>query len=81
MWSVVSIATRTGTPQRRNGVKLLIEILISIFLHPLAWILVLIDLMRRTDMDVTKKVIWALVSVLWGIGPILYVLVGDGRFW
>ncbi len=61
--------------------KLLIEILISIFLHPLAWILVLIDLMRRTDMDVTKKVIWALVSVLWGIGPILYVLVGDGRFW
>ena len=25
--------------------------------------------------------LWILVTLLWGIGPILYVLVGGGRMW
>jgi hypothetical protein len=61
--------------------KLLIEILLAIFLHPIAWILCLVNIVGRTDMNVVQKVIWAVVTFVWGIGPILYVLVGGGTMW
>jgi hypothetical protein len=61
--------------------KLLLEILIAIVLHPVAWILVLIDLARRDDLTTLQKFIWGVVSIVWGIGPILYILVGDGKLW
>jgi len=61
--------------------KLLLEIVVSAILHPLAVILLWINLAGRTDLDGTKKVIWAIVGLIWGIGPILYVTVGDGRLW
>ena len=60
--------------------KLLIEILIAIILHPVAVILSWINLLGRSDMSGVRKLIWAIV-VLIPIGPILYVLVGDGSFW
>lgn len=61
--------------------KLIFEILISIFLHPIAMILMWINLARRGDMDQTRKIIWVLVSILWGLGPILYLLIEDGSLW
>jgi hypothetical protein len=61
--------------------KLLIEILLAIFLHPIAFILCLINLAGRGDLTTVKKLVWAIVTLVWGIGPILYVLVGDGSFW
>ncbi len=61
--------------------KLLLEILIAIILHPLAFILVIMNLAGRTDLGSAEKVVWGVVSVVWGIGPILYVLVGGGTLW
>lgn len=61
--------------------KLLLEILLSIFLHPIAAILAWIHILARGDMDTGKKIAWALVCVLWGIGPILYMLLADGTLW
>ncbi len=61
--------------------KLLLEILIAIFLHPIAFILCLINIAARSDLTTVKKLIWAVVTLIWGIGPILYVLLGDGAFW
>ena len=61
--------------------KLLLEVLIAIVLHPIAFILMLINLVGRTDIGGGKKTIWALVGLLWGLGPILYVLVGEGALW
>lgn len=61
--------------------KLLLEILLSLILHPIAMILMWINLAQRSDMTLTKKLLWIVVSLLWGFGPILYVLVGDGRLW
>jgi hypothetical protein len=60
---------------------LLLEILLAIFLHPLAVILVWINLAGRRDLGLLKKVLWGLVALVWGIGPLLYVFLGDGRFW
>jgi len=40
-----------------------------------------INIVNRTDMSGAKKVIWIIVTFVWGIGPILYVLLGDGAFW
>ncbi|OLB97850.1 MAG: hypothetical protein E6I42_09555 [Chloroflexi bacterium] len=62
-------------------IKLIVEILLAIFLHPIAWVLCVINIVNRTDMSGAKKVIWIIVTFVWGIGPILYVLLGDGAFW
>jgi hypothetical protein len=64
-----------------RGVKPLIEILLAIFLHPIVVILVWIDLSRRRDIGLFKKVLWGLVALVWGLGPLLYVFLGDGHFW
>ena len=61
--------------------KLLFEILVSVVLHPIAMILMWINLAGRSDISVAKKIIWVIISILWGVGPILYVLVGDGKLW
>ena len=61
--------------------KLLIEILLAIFLHPIAFILCLINIVGRRDLTLVQKIIWAIVTLIWGIGPILYVLVGGGELW
>jgi len=61
--------------------KLLIEILLAIFLHPIAFVLCLINILGRNDLTALQKVVWAVVTLIWGIGPILYVLVGGGEMW
>jgi hypothetical protein len=62
-------------------VKLLIEILLAIFLHPIAFILCLVNILGRRDLTGLQKVVWIVVTFVWGIGPILYVLVGGGDMW
>ena len=61
--------------------KLFLQILVSIILHPIAMLLMIINLIGRVDIDGGKKLVWALVALLWGIGPILYITVGDGALW
>ena len=61
--------------------KLLIEILLAIFLHPIAFVLCLINILGRGDLGGLQKLVWIVVTFVWGIGPILYVLVGDGTMW
>jgi hypothetical protein len=61
--------------------KLALEILLSILLHPVAMILMWISLIKRTDLATYKKVVWLIVSLVWGLGPILYLLVADGSLW
>ncbi|MGB6523134.1 MAG: hypothetical protein WBE83_15315 [Candidatus Cybelea sp.] len=61
--------------------KLLFEILLSILLHPIAMILMWINLLGRGDLTGFQKVVWFIVSIVWGLGPILYILVSDGALW
>ena len=61
--------------------KVLLEILLAIFLHPIAAVLMWIDLFGRNDLNDVQKAIWAITGILWGIGPILYFLVGGGKLW
>jgi len=61
--------------------KFLLEILLSIVLHPIAYILCLINLAGREDLTGLQKVIWALVCIFWGVGPIIYLMVGGGDLW
>ena len=32
-------------------------------------------------MPTVEKVIWGIVALIWGIGPILYILLGGGTLW
>lgn len=61
--------------------KLLIEILISVVFHPVAFVLALINIAFRRDLSLVQKVVWGIVSVAWGVGPVLYVLLGGGGLW
>lgn len=61
--------------------KLLLEILLSIILHPIAMILMWINLIARGDLTTFQKVVWFIVSIIWGLGPILYILVAEGSLW
>jgi hypothetical protein len=61
--------------------KMFLQILIAIFLHPIAVVLMWLNLASRSDLNLTQKIIWGVVGLVWGIGPILYVLVGGGAIW
>jgi hypothetical protein len=53
----------------------------AIVLHPLAYILCIINIVTRKDLSGLWKFLWILITFFWGIGPIIYVLVGGGEFW
>lgn len=62
-------------------VKFIVEVLLAVFLHPVAFVLCVIDIVNRKDMGGVSKVLWIIISFFWGIGPILYILLGRGEFW
>lgn len=61
--------------------KILVEILLSLILHPVAVVLAWINILGRRDLNSSQKVIWMVVSLLWGLGPLLYIAVGGGTLW
>lgn len=58
-----------------------LQIVLAVVLHPVALVLMWINLAGRSDLTGAQKLLWALIGVLWGIGPLLYVLFGGGSFW
>jgi len=62
-------------------IKFIVEVLLAIFLHPVAFVLAVIDIVNRKDMGGVAKFLWIIISFVWGIGPILYILFGRGKFW
>lgn len=61
--------------------KILVEIVLAVFLHPIAVVLVWLNLAGRSDIGLFRKVPWAIVGTIWGVGPLLYVFLGGGSFW
>jgi hypothetical protein len=61
--------------------KFLVEVLMAIFLHPVAFVLCVINIVNRQDLGGLSKVLWIIVTFFWGIGPILYLVLGGGKFW
>jgi hypothetical protein len=62
-------------------IKFIVEVLLAIFLHPVAFILCIIDIVNRNDLSGAWKVLWVIVAFFWGIGPILYILFARGKLW
>ncbi len=61
--------------------KGILEFVVSVVLHPVAMVLAWINIAGRSDLGAVQKVLWGVVSIIWGIGPILYILVGGGTLW
>ncbi|HVH62663.1 MAG TPA: PLDc N-terminal domain-containing protein [Candidatus Dormibacteraeota bacterium] len=61
--------------------KVIVEILMAIFPHPVAFVLCVINIVNRQDLSGVAKVLWIVITFFWGIGPILYILLGGGNFW
>lgn len=62
-------------------IKFIVEVLLAIFLHPIAFVLAVINIVNRQDLGGVAKVLWIIISFFWGIGPILYILLGGGQLW
>ena len=60
------------------GVKKILEFLVC-FLHPIAVVLIWIDLLSRDDIGGGAKLAWAIFAIV-PLVPFLYVLVG-GDLW
>lgn len=60
------------------GMKKLIELLVC-FLHPIAVVLIWLDLLTRRDIGSMAKLAWAVFSLV-PLVPFLYVLTG-GELW
>jgi hypothetical protein len=60
--------------------KVILEILVAVILHPVAVILMWINLAGRDDLNVLQKIIWAVLAVV-PIVPIIYAIVGGGALW
>ena len=58
--------------------KKVVELLLC-FLHPLAVVLIWIDLLSRTDISKGAKLAWALFAII-PLVPFIYVLTG-GDLW
>jgi phospholipase D-like protein len=61
--------------------KLLLEILLAVILHPIAFVLCVVNILGRSDLSGVQKAVWIVVTLVWGVGPILYVMVGGGSMW
>lgn len=62
--------------------KLLIECVLSIVLHPIAVVLAWINLLGRADIGFVQKILWLLlITFAWGVGPILYIVLSGGQLW
>jgi hypothetical protein len=61
--------------------KLFLQIVVAVIFHPVAVILMWLNLASRSDLKRVPTIIWAIVGIVWGIGPILYILVGEGALW
>lgn len=61
--------------------KLLIEVILALILHPVAVVLAWINIAGRRDLTAAQKLVWAIVCLVWGIGPILYFILGGGSMW
>jgi len=61
-----------------TSVKKIIELLVC-FLHPIAVVLIWIDLLSRDDIGSGAKLAWAIFAIV-PLVPFIYVLVG-GDLW
>ena len=61
-----------------RGVKKLLELIVCLF-HPLAVLLMWIDLATRSDISAGAKVAWAIFGLI-PLVPFIYVLTG-GDLW
>jgi hypothetical protein len=59
-------------------VKKLVELLLCI-IHPLAVVLIWINLLSRTDLSTGVKLAWAILSII-PLVPFVYVLTGGDLF-
>jgi NADH:ubiquinone oxidoreductase subunit 3 (subunit A) len=60
------------------AMKLLVELLLC-FLHPIAVILIWINLATRSDIGLLAKIAWAIFSII-PLVPFIYVLTGNELF-
>jgi hypothetical protein len=71
-----SRSSNTGLPNEESaGMKKVLELVLCI-LHPIAVILIWINLVMRSDLGIIAKLTWAIASIVPFV-PFVYVLTGN----
>ncbi len=58
-----------------------LQFVVAVILHPVAVVLAWINIAGRSDLGRIQKILWAIGACIWGIGPILYMVIGGGSLW
>ena len=61
--------------------KVPLGFILSIVLHPVAMVLAWITIARRSDLGAVAKIVWGIISIIWGLSPILHMLISGGELW
>jgi hypothetical protein len=61
--------------------KFTLQFLVAFIVHPLALLLMWVNLAARSDLGPRMKLFWVLMSFIWLLGPMAYISVGGGRLW
>jgi uncharacterized membrane protein YhaH (DUF805 family) len=77
-WAARTVLRDRHVAEYLGNVKKIVELLIC-FLHPIAVVLIWIDLLTRRDIGAGAKLAWA-IFVIVPLVPFLYVLTG-GDLW
>jgi hypothetical protein len=78
---VIGSVETQGALERNPMMKGCLQFWVAVILHPVAAVLAWINIAGREDLNLVQKVLWAVVSTIWGIGPILYITLGGGSLW
>jgi hypothetical protein len=61
--------------------KVPLGFILSIVLHPVAMVLTWITIARRSDLGAVGKIVWGIISIIRGLGPIRYMVISGGGLW
>jgi hypothetical protein len=61
--------------------KFTLQFLVALIVHPLALLLMWVNLAARSDMGPRMKMFWVMTGFIWLFGPLTYISVGGGQLW
>jgi hypothetical protein len=67
--------------EMEQDTKFMLQFLMAFLVHPLAAILIWVNLAARSDIGPRLKAFWVFMSFIWLFGPLAYIAIGGGRFW
>ena len=67
--------------EMEEDTRFTLQLLLAVLFHPLAVVMVWVNLAQRSDLGPRMKTFWVCASFVWIFGPLSYISMGRGKFW